>query len=197
MPKPEFKYPDGFLDDDLPRGALSPSSFNSYRRCPRQYMYSYVEGLISPPGVAMLKGTAIHKGAEVVHQHTIDTGELMSLEEASQEISDTFDEEAVDLEDSVNADGDPVQLGPIKDSAIKNFKVYYRDAVPKIHPVAVEKPVMAKVGDVPMRGFIDLVDAVEDEWGMPAEDGEEKPLIEVVSDLKTTTKLWQESKINN
>ena len=48
--KIEFPYPDeDFLDDELPRGVLSPSGFGSYKMCPRRFMYSYVEGIINPP----------------------------------------------------------------------------------------------------------------------------------------------------
>jgi hypothetical protein len=177
----KFEYPPDFLDAGLPKGVMSPSQFDMYRRCARQYDYRYVQGLIEPPGIAMIKGTAVHKGAEVTHRHTIDTGSPLSVEEAVQEVADNFVEQLEKV--ALGKDDDP---GREKDRAIANFRVYYAQAIPKIHPVAAEKTFAVKIGVVPVRGVIDLIDRVEDL------DGGE---VEVVSDLKVTGRLWPEQKI--
>lgn len=185
-----FPYPDDdFLDDELPKGVLSPSGFNTYRRCPRQFMYAYLLGQIRPPGIAMIKGTAIHKGAEVIHKNTIENKTLMPLEKVEQNVSDTFDEEITETEGI-----DKNEAGLAKDKAIHNIVVYYHTAVPLIKPIAAEKPFAIRVGSVPFRGVIDLVDTMDDDFTL-TEDNEPKPQIEVVTDLKTSTKLWVEQKI--
>lgn len=189
--KRTFEYPPDFLDPGLPKGVLSPSQFGMYKNCPRQYEYAYVKGLRRPPGISMLKGTAIHKGAEVVHRHTINTGERMSMEAAIQEVSDEFDN---GLE---NVEKDPeVNVGEVKDRTLSNFRVYYVQAVPLIRPVAAEKTFATKIGTVPIRGVIDLIDRVPGEVVLGVDDPDNPPLVEVVSDLKTTTKKWADQKVD-
>jgi hypothetical protein len=193
----QFIYPvseDQFVDEGLPRKVFSNSQFNTYRKCPRQYMYAYIQELIKPPGIALIKGSSIHAGAEVVHLHTIKTGELMSLGEASQHVSETFDKESKKIEDWT-LDGEEVKPDFIKVRTISNFQVYYEKAVPKIKPVAAEKTFAVKIGTVPVVGVIDLIDAVPGEHTVDDDPEQPAPDIEVVSDLKTTGRMWPEAKI--
>ena len=68
-----FPYPEeGFFDEGLPKGVLSPSGISRYQNCPMQFFFAYVEGKIRPPGIAAAKGKAIHSGAEAVHLRTIE-----------------------------------------------------------------------------------------------------------------------------
>ena len=190
--KRKFEYPPDFLDPGLPKGVLSPSQFGMYKRCPRQYEYAYVKDLRRPPGISMLKGTAIHKGAEVVHKHTIATGQRLSMEAAVQEVADEFE----DGLESVEA-GPEVNVGEVKDRTLANFRVYYTQAVPLIRPVAAEKTFATKIGTVPMRGVIDLIDRVPGDVVLGVDDPDNPPLVEVVSDLKTTTKKWTDQMVNH
>jgi len=186
-----FEYPPDFFDDDIPKGVISPSQFNMYRRCAKQFYYRYILELIKPPAVAMIKGTAIHKGAEVVHKNTIKTGKPLSLEEATQAVVDTFDHQKETIEDWEDA-----EEGSVKQSAIANFRVYYKQAVPLIRPLAAEKTFALKLGGVPVRGVIDLIDQVPGEYELKDDPQKPPPLVEVVSDLKTTTRLWPPQKLN-
>lgn len=43
---------------------LSPSSINTYRRCPRQYYYSYILKIPTRPSIHLLKGSIIHRVLE-------------------------------------------------------------------------------------------------------------------------------------
>lgn len=187
----KFEYPPDFLDEGIPKGALSPSQFSMYKKCPRQYEYAYVKGLRRPPGIAMVKGTAIHKGAEVVHKHTIQTGLRMPLEAAVQEVSDEFDDGAENIEKSPD-----MNLGEIKDRTLSNFRIYYVQAVPLIRPVAAEETFAVKIGTVPVRGVIDLIDRVPGDIVLGEDDPNNPPLVEVVSDLKTTSKRWSEQMVD-
>jgi hypothetical protein len=181
-----FPYPENdFFDDDLPNGVISPSGFGTYIKCPRQYEYAYVKGIRKAPGIAMLKGTSIHKGAEVVHRHTIEHGVPLGVDEATQAVADTFAAEEESVEDVTKE-----EKGVAKDEAIKSFRVYHRDAVPHIKPVAAEKPFAVKIGTVPVRGVIDLIDKVPGEYSLEDDPELPPPEIEVVSDLKTTAKRW-------
>lgn len=186
----KFEYPPDFLDPGLPKGVISPSQFDMYRRCPRQYQFRYIDGLVQPPGIAMAKGTAVHKGAEVTHKKTIETGKPLGMEEAIQEVADSFAEALEKME--LKAEEDP---GREKDRAIANFMVYYKQAVPLIRPVAAEKTFAVKIGTVPVRGVIDLIDSVLDIPNIDQNPEEPPPLVEVVSDLKVTGRIWPAQKI--
>jgi len=182
----QFHYPPDFMDPDLPTGVMSPSQFDTYRKCPKRYEYRHVHKIISPPGVAMIKGTAVHRGAEVTHKKTIETGTPMGLVEATQAVSDSFDQKKSDIENWEDENPDL-----IKDKALKAFTVYYREAVPLITPVKVEHTFAAKIGTVPFRGVIDLVDQVKEDAFV---DGVQ-PTVEVVSDLKVTGTRWPEQRV--
>jgi len=143
----------------------------------------------------MARGTALHTGAEVVHKHTIETGNLMDLPEAQQAVADSWESEAEEIEDWKDKDGNPIDPGHIKDSALKSFYVYYTQAVPLINPLAAEKPFAMKIGTVPTRGVIDLIDSVPGEYSLGDDPEAPPPRIEVVSDLKTTAKVWAAQKI--
>ncbi len=192
MSRPKFNYPENFFDEGIPKGVLSMSGFNTMRMCPKRFEYSYVDGIISPPGIAMTRGKAVHKGAEVVHRHTIAHGIPMELDEALQEVSDNFDDEKEGVEDW----GDDNE-GHVKDGALASFRVYYNQAVPLIRPVAAEKTFARKFGTVPMRGVIDLIDKVPGEYSLEDDPEKPPPLVEVVSDLKLTGKSWSEQQVNN
>lgn len=186
-----FDYPDDdFEDPDIPKGVFSPSQLDAYRRCPRQYQYRYVKGLIKPPGVSLATGKALHFGAEVTHRNTIEFGEPLGFEEATTAVADKFDYESEAVEDW--EDGDK---GVIKDTTLHNFSIYYRDAVPLIKPVKVEHPFAQRFGTVPVRGVIDLVDDIVDPAFDIVDPDEPPPRIEVVADLKTTTKVWPDIKV--
>ena len=43
---------------------LSPTSVNCYRRCPREFYYSYVLKIPTPPNIHLIKGSAVHKAIE-------------------------------------------------------------------------------------------------------------------------------------
>lgn len=188
----EFPYPEkDFFDSGLPKGVLSPSGFGMYLGCPRQFEYAYVLEMRRAPAITMVKGTSIHRGAEVVHKHTIEHGVPMGLEEATQAVVDAFTAEEEFIEDATKE-----EKGIAKDAAVVGFKVYHRDAVPRIKPVAAEKPFAVKVGNVPFRGVIDLIDSVQGDYSLGDNPEEPPPAIEVVSDLKTTAKQWNQQRID-
>ena len=203
MPRPDkedfFPYPKddpNFFDPGIPKGVISPSGFNMYRRCPRQFEFAYVMEMRRPPGIAMTRGTAIHKGAEVVHKHTIEHKVLMPEEQGIQAVSDCWDEKKAEIEDWKDNKGNVIPEGAVKDSAIAGFRIYYATAIQNIVPVAAEKPFAQKIGTVPVRGVIDLVDSVEDDYTLEDDPEGPPPRINIPVDIKTTAKMWAQQKID-
>ena len=186
--------PANFGDPGLPhRETFSASQFGMYKRCPRQYEYRYVMGEKQKPGIAMSKGKAVHKGAEVTHESTIKTGKPLPKEEAVEAVANEFDKDIQNIE--LTEEDNP---GKLKDATIHNFKIYYDQAVPIVRPVDVERGFAVKFGTVPVVGFIDLVDEVMVERTEEEDAPGEGPLvIEVVADLKLTGKKWAAQKLRH
>jgi len=185
--------PEGFEDPGLPhQHVFSPSQYGMYKRCAKQYYFRYVCDMKIAPKIAMWKGSRIHAGAEKTHRCTIETGKPLEFEAAKAAVSDDFDKRKEEIEDW--EDNKPEH---VKQQTLNNFAVYYRTAVPVIHPKQVELGFSVKFGSVPVIGYIDLVDEVTDDIksDIPFEKGMEIPKVEVVSDLKCTGKLWPEQKL--
>jgi len=189
-----FPYPEGFFDDDLPGGVLSPSGISRYLNCPRQYEYAYVHKKKKPPGIAAAKGKALHFGAEQTHLHTIEYGKPLEKDAALAIVADKFDAELEDV-DPRDLKNPEMPVGVVKDAAVFNFDVYYRFAVPKITPIAVEAPFARRIGDVPVRGIIDLLDEVDGDYTLETDPDGPPPRIIEVADLKTSKKRWTEQQI--
>ena len=184
----EFVYPSAdFTDPDIPKGVVSPGQYSMYTGCPRSYYYAYVLGEPRSFGLASSKGKVLHKGVELALIHKRDTGKTMQYAELLQAMSDKWDKEAEYIEDW----GD-TNKGEMKDAIQRNFHTYYEIALPRINPIKIESTFAKKIGSVPVRGVIDLVEegvkknlTVEDD----VEDGE-FPKENIIVDLKTTTKMW-------
>jgi hypothetical protein len=183
--------PENFEDSALPTKYFSHSQYGMYKRCPRQFEYRYVKGLRQPPGIAMTQGSAIHVGAEKTHQHTIKHGKPLTLQEAESHVADTFERMGEYIEDWGNA-----KQGNVKDLTLHHFRVYYTQAVPVVRPKAVEESFAVKIGDVPIVGFIDLIDEVlmEDAFSTSLK-GIPETYSEVVTDLKFTGRKWPPAKL--
>jgi len=188
----KIKVPENFKDLKLPgQGYFSHSQYNMYKRCPRQYMYRYILNIRQPPGIAMTQGSVLHVGAEKTHQHTLDYGKPLPLEQGESIVSDEFElrkDQIVDWED--------VAPGVIKDAILAHYKVYYTQAVPLIRPKTVEEAFAVNIGNVPVIGFIDLVDEILLERDKDILVPGEGPLVtEIVSDLKFTGRKWAPKKL--
>jgi len=180
-----------FLDDDLPKGYLSPSQVNLYWLCPRAYYYRYILEKKGPPSINMARGSTIHKTVELSLLRKKETGEPMPLPEACDLLSDVFDAETEKVEGLSKAD-----RGYLKDKTKDMFEVYDKKAIPDITPLAVEKKFAITLGKTPVCGIIDLIDEVPGDFEAgdytldEMKDPDNPPRVKIVCDLKTTTKLW-------
>ena len=153
---PPFPYPDEhFLDDELPKGYLSPSQVSLYWSCPKAYYYRYVLGVKGTPSLKMVKGSVVHKATEITLQKKIDTGSSLPLDEARVLTADLYDDFTKDLNDIPKA-----EKGYVKDKTVDMFTTYYREGIIKINPIAVEKRFASYLGTVPVCRIIDLIDEV-------------------------------------
>lgn len=188
----QLKVDASFLDPKLPKGFFSNSQYNSWLICGKAYEFKYVQKISTPDYAATTRGSAVHAGVE--HMLRAKMAKTPALIEEGQEIvSKAFDEKAAGVLDW--GEEDP---GKIKDLALDLFKAYTTYALHRINPVAVEEGFAKRVGDVPMIGWIDLVDEQPslDVNGLSEEDAALAPKRLVVADLKTGRAKWSEKEVN-
>lgn len=63
----------GFLHQRFDVAHISASQLVTFARCPEQWRRRYIEGDIIPPGIAALRGSGVHKGAETAMRSKIET----------------------------------------------------------------------------------------------------------------------------
>lgn len=134
---------------------VSASSMGTFLRCQRQWRFRYVEGLIQPPGVAMVQGTSLHAGAEYNFAYKMEAHEDAPLDDVLDVARDTFERESERIE---QWEGD--EPGPAKDAAVNLTKVYHAELAPTVQPVAVEREFLLTDDSWtwPVLGYQDVLD---------------------------------------
>jgi hypothetical protein len=123
--------------------------------------------------------------AKLASKHT-------TVEEGREVVSKVFDEKAKGV-----VDWGEEEPGKIKDVAIRLFNTYATYGLPKVNPIGIEEGFAKKVGDVPMVGWVDLIDeqpAVVTA-NMAEEDAALAPTRLITADLKTGKAKWSEKEV--
>lgn len=141
---------------NLPKDYISVSQINMYLRCPAQYYFRYVQGMIIPPKSALTKGKAVHKGQEVNYKQKIDTHEDIKLTDLQEVVSTEFETLAPETE--WMPEEDP---GKIKDETISLASLYHTEIAPTVQPMLVEEEILIDIPGGKLKGYIDLVDMQE------------------------------------
>lgn len=175
------------LDLKLPKGTFSHSQYSLYQRCPKAYYFRYVMGFSSPPPALAHKGKTVHAGVERAHLHKMKTNESPDLNQMKAFVADEFDAGKDEVEWGEESSG------KIKDSAINSYAVYHTRALPKVHPEAAEQAFVFYLDQIPIVGYIDLIDRVTEE-NVTSEV--EDPGQLVVADLKVSSSSWSQSDID-
>lgn len=131
-------------------------------RCPKQFEFRYVDGIISPPGHALVLGGAVHKGAEVENLSKIALGESADPEAVLDAYSDEWDERARN-ENGPEVEWEDQDPGKLKDLGVTMTRTYLSELSPQIKPVSAEREFLLPIpgSGYRLHGFID----VEDEYG--------------------------------
>jgi len=148
---------------ELPKGYLSASQISQYLKCPRQFEFRVVKGIIMPPSIAMAEGKAIHRGLEVGHREALKTDNVpldMMLDahaDAWKNVRSDIDWNA-ENEDDANED-------QVLSRGRALLSLYQRDHLPVLKAVVdpigpfIERRFWVTIGEmrVPMLGYIDLL----------------------------------------
>lgn len=114
---------------------ISFSSLSTYQRCPKQFWFRYIQGIKSPPAIALTEGSAHHTALEYNNLHKMAKGRDLK----ASVITDKFVEELRGL-----VEKDQVQYEEeSEDAIIERGKIwhldYMKDFAPGIEPESVEK----------------------------------------------------------
>ena len=122
---------------------LSPTSLSMFTDCGLRYFFRYVEGRKVPPGVAMVKGSAVHKGAELNFKQKKHTRKDLPRRQIVDASAADFEKraqlEGVSLSDDEAAKGKKAVMGEALDSTVRMAELYADDVAPCYQPVLVEE----------------------------------------------------------
>lgn len=129
--------------DEKKKPRIHQSQMAMLHRCGIQYQKRYIEGLILPPAVAMLEGTAVHKGAEVDLTRKMQTGDLAPLEEVQEAAIDAFhlgrEKDGLLLDDEEKALGEKAVVAEAIDEIVVLAALHHRELAPVLQPTHLER----------------------------------------------------------
>lgn len=149
-------------DQSSEKPYISVSRMESYSRCPEAFRRRYIEVEKIPPAIAMAKGSAVHRGAEVNFRQKIETHTDLATGDIIDAAAADFDKRSADL--SLSADeqsrGKGVVIGEALDSVVSMAEVHAREQAPDYQPVLVEERIEVELPGSPVNllGVIDLAD---------------------------------------
>ncbi len=117
----------------LPKGFLSVTQIDSYRRCPKSYYFRYIKGIIIPPNIALAEGRAVHSAVAVGHTEFAKSGivpvdvMLDAHNQAWKSLKSEIDWKAG------NEDGDDEDVVLRRDRTF--IELYHGAFIPKLKPV--------------------------------------------------------------
>lgn len=172
----------------MKRPHLSPSSIETFCRCPVQWRFRYLDGLIVPPGIAALKGKGLHAGAAHNMQQKIDSHQDLPVSQIVEAAVEGFD---ASLRDgytlAAHEEGArDATVGAARDSVVQMALSHASEQAPDYQPVLVEKTIeVLTTGTHNLLGIVDLVDD-QDRLVDFKTGGRKKPIGEVDSSVQLT-----------
>lgn len=142
---------------------LSHSQLDAYCRCPEAYRRRYVEGHRIPPGVSMIRGTALHGAAEVNMRQKLESGVDLSVSDIQDAAVAALDETIADgitLTDEEESTGLRIVTSQLRDDVADMALVHAEKQAPDYQPVLVEHRVTIELPSSPrdLVAVIDLAD---------------------------------------
>lgn len=137
---------------ELPRGYLSASQITKYLGCPKQYEKDYIleekPDVLRP--VSMSVGSSVHRLVELTLLDNME-GEIYDYQDIVERANLTKLLEGSDFEGE--------ELEYWTNYAQILYKTWYKELGHSILPLATEQKFESLVGDVPVLGYIDYLDA--------------------------------------
>lgn len=113
-----------------------------YFRCGEQYRRAHILKDRVPPGVALIKGSSVHKAAEVNYRQKIQSHRdltVADLKEAAAAYLDTEVGGGLMLTPDEASRGLNTVIGEVKDRAVGLVELFAKQVAPLVQPALVEK----------------------------------------------------------
>lgn len=170
----------------LPRGYLSASQIDRYLKCPKQYEFAYIKEIKSPPEIAMLKGSAAHKGFEVYYQEKMSGSRLTPnqvVEFAVLELRELAKTQELKIQDT--------EENEVIESLENVIETYITSVGERTEPEATEKEIDYYTSEnVKVIGYLDLLrKPSEEEVGVITDS--------IICDYKITGRKWTADRLKN
>jgi len=146
----------------LPKPALHHSMLAMLSKCGEMVRFRYIEGIIAPPGIALLVGTAVHKAAEDDLKNKMAFGTGLPLEKVKERAKEAFnqawDKEGVALSDEEKTQGEAVVRGAGIDESVELSALHSVKITPIRKPTHVERKLRLVLDGFPfdIEGTIDV-----------------------------------------
>ena len=140
---------------------LSHSSVATFLRCPRQWAFSYIEGLRRPPGVALIKGSALDKAATFNLDQKRVTKRDLAVYDVLEVAEDAFRKDVDRNGGQSEVQWDGTNFARALDSAINLTSTHMKHHAPLIQPREVQLELHRELPDG--RDFVGFVDFVEED----------------------------------
>ena len=141
---------------------LSHSSIATFMRCPRQWAYSYLEGLRRPPGVALIKGSALDKAATFNLDQKRVTKRDLHKDDVLEVAEDAFRKDVDNNGGQSEIDWEGTNFARALDSAIGLTDIHMTYHAPLIQPREVQLEVHRLITPKG-RDFVGFIDFVEED----------------------------------
>jgi putative RecB family exonuclease len=141
---------------------LSISRLNMMLRCPKQYEHRYVDGIVAPPGVALIVGKGTHRANASDLLAKMDSGSLLSSDEVKAIAADAtkreWEAQDVALDDDERAQGADAVKGEAVDRSVTLASLYHENIAPTVEPTGIEEPFTVQLPSVvhELTGYIDV-----------------------------------------
>jgi putative RecB family exonuclease len=137
----------------LPSGYLSVSQINKYMNCPKQYEFSYIQGIPESKSSALVVGSSFHKVIEESNRRKLETGELLPEEEMQAIYDEYWHKKNIDIDWKEEEDQEAeYQRGLLMAQA------YMNDIGKQLEPIGYEARFDVEVEGIPLIGYIDLIE---------------------------------------
>ena len=108
---------------------LSATQVNMFLNCGAQWMFRYVEGIKTPPAMALTFGTAVDKGLEHNFKQKITSGQDETPDTVADVFVDTFDRE---IKNTVLAEDDDPAAS--REQGVGLVRKYMQEEAPPLQP---------------------------------------------------------------
>lgn len=142
---------------------LSPTQLELFAKCPEAYRRRYILAERIPPGIAALKGTGVHRGAQHNMAQKRETREDLPVDQIVEAAVAAFEAEThggYSMTPEETKIGRKKLIGTAKDDVVAMARVHAEQQAPDYQPVLVEELVRILLPNSPrdLLGVIDLTD---------------------------------------